>query len=129
MHQVLLPWPVDVELAVGLAEWQELVDESAEPRKFYVGRRLVHVFLKAGLVEPKIRSFATDRVAPIEGDARTFLDEYLAELRERVGPRLEPSMLDRFERLVAPGSPDAMLEGPDLAVTWIDHVVSGRVPS
>ena len=31
MHQVLLPWPVDVELAVRLAEWQSLVEESDEP--------------------------------------------------------------------------------------------------
>ncbi len=39
LHQVLLPWPIDVELAVRTAEWAALVDQSAHPRKFYVGRR------------------------------------------------------------------------------------------
>ena len=129
MHQVLLPWPVDVELAVWAAEWRALNEEFDEPRKFYVGRRLVRVFLEAGLVAPTIRTYATDRVAPIEGDARTFLEEYLAELRERVGPRLDHKIRAEFERLVDPDSPDAMLGRPDLAVTWIDHVVCGRKPS
>ena len=41
MHQVLLPWPVDLELAVRSAEWEAFREESDHPGKFYVGRRLL----------------------------------------------------------------------------------------
>jgi len=128
LHQVLLPWPVDVELAVRSAEWEALRDGSERPRKFYVGRRLARVFRDAGLVDLRIRTHATDRVAPLGDDERAFLVEYLANLRERVAPRLAPDVRDAFDRLADPRSPDNLLDWPDLAVTLIDHVIHGRKP-
>ena len=40
LHSVLLPWPIEVELAVRVAELTALSEKSDNPRKFYVGRRL-----------------------------------------------------------------------------------------
>ncbi len=128
LHQVLLPWPVDVELAVRAAEWRALRDESKRPVKFYVGRHLVAVFREAGLVDVRARTSASNRVAPLDAPTRSFLASYLAGLRERVVPGLEPAVRAEFEGLVDPGSPDALLDRPDLALTVIDHVVHGRKP-
>ncbi len=127
LHRVVLPWPIEVELAVRSAEWEALRAETGRPHKFYVGRHLVPVFREAGLVDLRVRAFASCRVAPLDDDARTFLGEYLKGLAERVAPRLKSSMRKDFERLIAPGSPDALLDRPDLAVTIIDHVIHGRV--
>lgn len=128
LHQVLLPWPVEVELAVRNAQWRKLRDQAAHPSKFYVGRRLVGLFLRAGLVDVRVDTTASDRVAPLDDAARRFLESYLADLADRVGPDLAPGDRAAFDCLVDPGSPDALIRQPDLALTCIDHVVTGRVP-
>ena len=128
LHQVLLPWPIDVELAVRAAEWAALVDQSPHPRKFYVGRRLVDLFHEVGLEAPRVETFATDRMAPLDGATRTFLAEYLRQLRSNVASRLDPAMRVRFESLVDPAADGYLLDSPTLAVTVIDHLVQGRKP-
>ena len=125
LHQVLLPWPVEVELAVRLAEWAALNDRL-HPRKFYVGRRLVELFRQVGLVEVTVRTFASDRIAPLDPDVRTFLAEYLRQLRVVVADRLDPAIRDRFDSLVDPASGEYLPDAPNLALTVIDHVVRGR---
>ena len=127
LHQILLPWPVEVELAVRSAEWEGLRDETDHPRKFYVGRQLVGVFRKAGLGDIQVRSFASTRVAPLEAPVRAFLDEYLRGLTERVAPRLDRKAREQFHRWADPGSPDSLLDQPDLQLTVVDHLILGRV--
>ena len=128
LHQVLLPWPVDIELAVRTAEWAALNEQTEHPRKFYIGRRLVDLFHETGLVELRIQTFAADRMAPLTDPTRTFFAEYLRQIRENVSSRLAPDVRDRFERLVDPDSSNYLLDSPTLAVTVIDHVVQGRKP-
>jgi len=125
MHHILLPWPVEIELAVRRAELLGLVEESDKPRRFYVGRQLCQVFRAAGLVNCQRRTWATNRQAPLGPRVRGFLENYLLDLKERALSHLEPAMADRFERLVDPRSDDYLLDGPDLSVTCIDHVVWG----
>lgn len=127
-HHVLLPWPVEVELAIRRAELLGFVEESDRPRKYYVGRQLCQVFRAAGLRECRRRTWATDRQAPLEHRERNFLEEYLSGLQERARPHLEPAMRAKVERLVAPDSEDYLLDRPDLSVTYVDHVVRGVKP-
>ena len=126
LHQVLLPWPIDVELAVRGAEWKALSDQIDHPRKFYVGRRLVDVFDQAGLGDLRVQTFASDRMAPLDPSTRTFLTEYLGQIRDNVGPRLSSEARAQVERWIDPESPNYLLNSPTLAVTVIDHVVQGR---
>ena len=127
-HHVLLPWPVEVEVAIRRGELLGFVEESDKPRKYYVGRQLCQVFRAAGLRECRRRTWATDRQAPLELRERAFLEEYLGDLQERVRPHLEHSMRAKFERLVDPASEDYLLNRPDLSVTYVDHVVRGVKP-
>ncbi len=126
LHQVLLPWPIDVELAVRGAEWKTLSEQVEHPRKFYIGRRLVDLFHQAGLVDLKIQTFATDRMAPLDDPIRTFLAEYLRQILEEVGPKLPLDDRAKLERRINPESADYLLDSPTFAVTVIDHVVQGR---
>lgn len=128
LHQILLPWPIEVELAVRRAEWEALRDDSDHPRKYYVGRRLVGVFREAGLVDLRVDAFASTRVAPLDEHARSFASESLRKLRERVSPRLEPGVSQAFDKLANPGSPDFLPDQPDLCLTVVDHLIQGQVP-
>lgn len=125
LHQVLLPWPIEVELAVRGAELVGFAEESEAPRKFYVGRRLRQVFEAAGLRDVRRRTWAIDRQAPLDAPTRAFLAEYLRELHQRVRPHLPPSHAAKAERLLDPDSPDYLPDWPDLAFTVIEHVVWG----
>ena len=128
LHQVLLPWPVDLELAVRAAEWAALNEQTDHPRKFYIGRRLVDLFHRAGLVGLRVRTFVADRMAPLDPASRTFLAEYLKQLRANVADRLTPEFRAKLDRLADPGSPEYLLDSPTLAATVVDHVVQGRTP-
>jgi ubiquinone/menaquinone biosynthesis C-methylase UbiE len=128
LHHILLPWPVEIELAVRRAELAGFAGESDEPRKFYVGRRLTEVFRKAGLDDVRTRTWATNRSAPLDPDERGFLQKYLDDLRGRAEPHLEPALRARLRRLVEPGSDEYLLDRRDLTVTCLDHVTSGKTP-
>lgn len=128
LHHVILPWPVEVELSVRAAELQALAEISENPRKFYVGRHLRHVFREAGLDGIESRTFATDRSAPLGSDERAYFTEYLKALAQRVSRYLEGPIRREFDRLVDPASGAFLLDDPDLTATCIDHVVWGRKP-
>ena len=121
-HHVLLPWPVEVELALRRAEMLALVELSAKPRKFYVGRDLRPTFRAAGLANCQHRTWTIDRQAPLGPDDREYLAGYLADLREKASSRLSGAIAREFDRLVEPGSPGYMLDDPDLAVTFLNHL-------
>jgi hypothetical protein len=125
MHHVLLPWAVEIELAVRRAELIGYAEESDKPRKFYVGRQLCQVFRAAGLAHCRKRTWATNRQAPLGPRERGFLEKNLLDLKGRALPHLEPEMAAKFARLVDHRSDDYLLDDPDLTVTTIDHVVWG----
>lgn len=129
LHHILLPWPVEVELAVRAAELVALVGESDRPRKYYVGRQLDEVFHKAGLVQTRKHTYATNRQAPLDLEERGFLQKYLLDLLERTRPHLDAAMGTRFEALATPGSKEFLPDREDMTVTCLDHVVWGIKPS
>lgn len=129
LHHVLLPWPIEVELALRAAELAGFAEESGRPRKFYVGRILHQVFEAAGLRDCRRRTWAIDRRAPLDAPTRAFLAEYLRDLRDRARPHLAPEMAARSDRLLGPGSPESLIDRPDLAFTVVEHVVWGMTPA
>jgi ubiquinone/menaquinone biosynthesis C-methylase UbiE len=128
LHHVILPWPVEVELAVRAAELRALARKSDNPQKFYVARHLRRVFRAAGLEKIESRTFATDRVAPLGQDERKFFTAYLNDVSRKIASYLDGPARAEFDRLVDPCSGDFLLDDPDLSATCIDHVVWGRKP-
>lgn len=125
LHRLILPWPIETELAVRAAELAALADKSRNPRKFYVGRRLRTVFREAGLTDIRKSTWSSDRSFPLADPDRKFLIEYLQRLHDRIASDLDADTLRDFKRLIDEHSPDFMLDQPDFDVTCIDHVVWG----
>ena len=121
-HHVLLPWPVEVELALRHAELAALIERSDKPRKFYIGRHLRRVFRAAGLVDCRHRTWTIDRQAPLGPDDRAYFEGYLEDLRRKVEPHLEPRFRDEFLRLADPDSDAYFLDSPDFSVTCLDRI-------
>jgi ubiquinone/menaquinone biosynthesis C-methylase UbiE len=126
MHQVLLPWPIRLELALKVAELRALSEETRNPGKYYVGRRLPAVLAAAGLEPWKVSTGAIDRQAPLNEAEEALVQSYLDELAHRVAPYLEPSLLRELRQLVEPTSPEHMLRQPYLTMTWLNVLALGR---
>jgi ubiquinone/menaquinone biosynthesis C-methylase UbiE len=128
LHQLLLPWPTRLELALRAAEYQAFRRETGRPGKYYVGRRLPAVFAAAGLEPLSIRTQAIDRQAPLSSAEETFLRGYLRNVAQRVRPLIEDELLEEFESLIDDSSPRYMLAHPQLSFTWLNILAIGRRP-
>jgi hypothetical protein len=129
LHHVLLPWPVEVELAIKKAELLSFIDASEKPRKFYIGRELRRAFRAAGLVDCTFRSVAFTRQAPLGRAARAYFTSYLVDLHQRVRPYLQSGVVELFDGLSDPDSKQFLLSSTDLAITCLNHVVVGTKPA
>jgi ubiquinone/menaquinone biosynthesis C-methylase UbiE len=127
LHQVMLPWPVELELALRAAELSAFADRSDHPHKFYVARRLPQTFKAAGLTHIHRHSWTFDRKAPLDEPSRTFLASYLADLLETTDSRLSGSAARDARRYLDPDSEDYMLAWPDFSCTVLEHLVWGQV--
>lgn len=128
LHHLILPWPIELELALRRAEWQAIQGQSGDPERFYVGRALARLMRQAGLRDPVQESWATTRQAPLSDDDRLFFQAELDALRRRVADHLPPDTLVELDRLVDPASPAHMLDQADFVVTTIDLVVRAVKP-
>jgi ubiquinone/menaquinone biosynthesis C-methylase UbiE len=127
-HQVLLPWPIEVELALRRAELAAFVASADQPRKYYVGRRLRQVFEAAGLRGVRRRCWSLERAAPLDSSTRAFLEAYLHELGGRCGPHLSPDEARMVRPYLDPGSKDYLPSRGDLDFSVVEHVVWATPP-
>lgn len=128
LHQVLLPWPEKLELAIRRAELAGLSDEEKPASRHYVGRRLPSLFRKCGLVDVRVTTRAADRQSPLKASEREFLECYLSDLRELVDGELDAAMRKELERLARPGSKDYLPDRDDFHFTCVDRLVIGTRP-
>jgi len=126
MHQVFLPWPVRLELPLRAAELRALSEETHDPNKYYVGRRLPAVFAEAGLEPLRMATRSIDRQAPFAEAERALLQAYLEEVVNRVTPYLDGSLLAELRQLCDAESPHHMLRQPYLTMTWLNVLALGR---
>jgi len=128
LHQVLLPWPVRLELPLRAAELRSFSEGSRNSSKYYVGRRLPVILAAAGLEPLKMTTHAFDRHAPLGKAERELLQSYLEEVVEHVAPHLDAALLRELRQLVDPGSPQHLLGQPYLTMTWLNVLAFGRKP-
>ena len=128
LHQLLLPWPSDLEMTLRAAELRAFADESSRPGKFYVGRRLPAVLAEAGLEPLSFRTQCIDRQAPLSDDLEAFLHSYLERLNERVQHYLDEAMAARFAELIDSSNPQYLLRQPWFTMSWLNVLAWGRLP-
>jgi len=126
LHQVLLPWPIHLELPLRAAELRSFSDGTRNSSKYYVGRRLPAILAAAGLEPLRMTTHAFDRHAPLGEAEQELLQNYLEEVAERVAPHLDAALLQELRQLVDPGSPQHLLGQPYLTMTWLNVLALGR---
>lgn len=122
LHQLLLPWPTELELVVRAAEFAALAADSQRPGKYYVGRRLPAVFAEAGLEPLGFATQAIDRSAPLSEPLERFLSCYLERLRERIAPHLAACDAAEFADFASPDGARFLLRRPHFTCTWINVI-------
>jgi ubiquinone/menaquinone biosynthesis C-methylase UbiE len=128
LHQLLLPWPIHLEIAVRAAELKAFSEESRKPSKFYVGRRLPAVFAQAGLEPLGFQTQCIDRQAPLSRHLEGFLESYLQRMHERVHPHIEPKFADELRELSDPASHKFLPRQEWFTVSCVNVLVWGRRP-
>jgi len=101
-HQMLLPWPAEMELAVRTAQLQIFNQNSTSTLPYYIGRELRSVFAAANLLECQVRPYTIVRHAPFTELEIRYLTLYLSEIAEFVRPALAPEVYTRFEHYLDP---------------------------
>src|SRR4051812_8034249 len=125
LHQVLLPWPVELELAVRQAQLRSMDSRATAASKFFIGRDLRSTLAAAGLRNTIVTPYTSIRHAPLSADERTYLAWYFAVLSSHARPYLKPDMDVWFERLLDSTSTTYLLDQPDFYVLYIDMVARG----
>jgi ubiquinone/menaquinone biosynthesis C-methylase UbiE len=129
MHQLLLPWPHRLELALRAAETKALCEESSRCERYYVGRRLPAVLAAAGIEPLGFQTQCIDRRAPLDADLKSFLEKYFSRLTSRVAPYLAPEDALELKALVDPQNDECLFRQPFLTLSWLNILAWGRRPS
>jgi SAM-dependent methyltransferase len=128
-HHVLLPWPVELELAVQRAFVLSCRRRFGNAWALYRGRRLARTLRAADLVPCRRTTHAVDRQAPLPPNERDFFAQFFAYLRELALPHLGREEARLFEALTDPCSPRYFLDQPDFEAAYLFTVAVGRKPS
>jgi SAM-dependent methyltransferase len=128
LHQLLLPWPAELELAVRQAEMAAYAAQrpSGGLGKFYIGRHLRGLFQECGVESCLVQTFSIDIRPPLSVDEELFIRLYFADLRARAGPYLDSVTQATFDSLFEPDTPTYLLRQPDFHLTHLDMLAVGR---
>lgn len=128
-HHLMLPWPIELEIAVRQAELKACRAQPGDTGKFYVGRNLPGVFREAGLADCRIQSFAFHRQTPIDDASRAFVVACLDDMRRRIVDHLDDPYRERFENLTNPRSSRHLLSDEDFGFTCLEHLATATTPA
>ncbi len=126
LHQLMLPWPPRLELAVRAAELACLFEEQPSAEKYYVARRLPTLFTEAGLEPLSVTMQCSSRQPPFGEHLMSFLQAYLDRLAQRVEERLDRTLALEFARLTDRDSDSHLLRQPGATVGWLNTIAWGR---
>lgn len=125
LHQVLLPWPPALEIAIRVAEHKALRQESPRPDRYYIGRRLSETLANEGLERVCCRTQCIDRQAPLDEQLQRFLTSYLSRLAERAGPHLDEGAAEALATVLDPASKHYLLARPHVMFTCVNRLAWG----
>jgi SAM-dependent methyltransferase len=125
LHEVLLGWPPDLELAIRTAQWN-LLGGNGKRSRHYVGRRLDGLLRRAGLQPRGRRTYAIDRRTPLEDVERDFVLEELRALDTSLGNALPRGARSELKRLCDSTYPHPLIDVEGGFVTFLHFVASAR---
>lgn len=122
LHQLILPWPAELELTVRAAQLRALNEALPSSAPYFIGRELCKVFAAADLPGCTVKPYTTLRQAPLSDDAVAYLTLYLTEVGERAHPHLAPDARELLGQLLDPSSERWLFGRPDFYVISINMV-------
>lgn len=128
MHHVLLPWPVDLELAVRSAERKGFTRLYGRSQQLDFGRHIGRLLAKSGFHAIEKFTLAAGRRGIPNGDLHAFLEAYFGELCRRVETDLGDEPMRKLARLIDPASGDSFFHDPDFEMTWLGFAAVGTKP-
>jgi ubiquinone/menaquinone biosynthesis C-methylase UbiE len=128
LHQVIMPWPGALELAVRQAQIRALQDSPQQLGKFFIGRQFCAAFDSTGLANCHITPYTIIRHAPLSPDERTYLTAYIQDLHARAWPYLDAAARESFDMLLNPESALFLPDRPDFYIIYIDMLAVARKP-
>jgi ubiquinone/menaquinone biosynthesis C-methylase UbiE len=125
LHQLIIPWPPDLELAIRQAQLQSVEATEEDTQIFAIGRQLGATFQAAGFASWHTTAYTTTRQEPLSHDEQTYLSWYFQDVKARAWPHIAPRERARFDRLLNPQSNACLFAQPGFFVTYIDLVTWG----
>lgn len=126
MHYVLLPWPMELEMALVQAERKGFAQLYGHPDQMHFGRGMGRILGQAGFQFVNRLTLSADHHGVPTSDLRFFLKAYFSELRNRVHRDLKTENLQQFDRLTDPDSGDSFFQDPHFEMTWLEFISLGR---
>ena len=124
LHGLVLSWSPEAGLAFYRAECHAAGEKATrEPGGLHSGRRLIRVVQEAGLAAESRETYTRDIFPPVSDADRDYLAAHLDSMRETAWAHLSNAEQLQFGPLITPGSPDYLLDRPDLEATFIDTVL------
>jgi SAM-dependent methyltransferase len=127
LHQLVLPWPAELELAVRAAQLRSINDTTPSSATFFIGRDLCKAFAAADLPNCVVTPYTIVRQAPLTDDEIYYLTRYLEDIGSRARAYLAPDALALFSQLLDPTSSRYLLQRPDFYVIYINLVARAVV--
>lgn len=118
-HHVVLPWPVELELAIQKAVQDACRRKYGDATKFSQARKLRAALQEAGFAAVRKTTLAADRQAPFGPAEREFLSLHFEYLRTRIVPEMGKDQIRAFERFVEQDRSDGMFNMPSAELTVI----------
>ena len=119
LHEMRLPWPPRLELAIHSAIAADAGD-GLDVR--CVGRRVGELLSDADFVVTHRRTCPVDRRGPFSPADRAFLESYLHDLGESVRPHLSGTDRAAFDRHAVAGTSGSLIDRSGAWLAWTDSL-------
>ena len=123
LHHIILPWPVDMELAVHRAEHKWAGAQRGNRRRKYFSRWCSGLLQHAGLQLVQRRTIPVDRCAPLCEADHEFLARHLDDLWKRLGRLINQRYRERLKEYVVPEGEHYLPDAEDLVFTVLNTLV------
>ncbi len=126
LHHLLLPWPVELEIAVESAAHASFRARYGAGAKAAPARRLGVLLRQAGLKARRKKTYAADRQAPFSLAVERFLRRHVRFLRKVVRPHLKAADWQRFVRFTDAAEPASIFRRRDADLTCLNVLYVAR---
>lgn len=122
VHQVLLPWPAELELHLLQALHQAGLQRFGAVDHLCPGRHLGTFLRAAGFAAHRKRTYALDRQWPLTARDKNYLDCYFQSQWDLLQAHLPAPVRDKFWSYIQPGSPRYLPAQPTFEMTCLQAV-------